>query len=129
MKIHTFSSRFPSFCRKAGTRNTVNRAPSSGAALGVRTRWASLSAIAETVTLPVVLGDQLRSSENEAGHRPTPHARTDPASMPDTPLPVSVWEVTMSFNVSGRLDGWSVGFGRANPLGGPEGLERSLRSE
>ncbi len=35
--------------------------------------------------------------------------------MANTPLPVNVWEVTVFSSMSGRLDGWSVGVGRANP--------------
>jgi len=37
--------------------------------------------------------------------------------MANTPLPVKVWEVTISFNSARRLDEWFVGVGRANPLG------------
>ncbi len=48
--------------------------------------------------------------------------------MANTPLPVKVWEMTMSLEHVRRLDGWSVGVGRANPLDGGKSIVKPPHS-
>ncbi len=42
----------------------------------------------------------------------------DSPSMANTPLLLNVWEITISLKHVGRLDGWSVGVGRASRWAG-----------